>query len=120
MKCIKVEAHKKPEVIESDLHLKSLQEAVDGYIEYIYPFEDDVAIIANEEGKLLGLEPNRALYNDKGEIYDIICGTFIIAGVDDDSFTELSKEMMEKYLHRFGSPETFFNLAGHIIAIEEV
>ena len=119
MKCIKVEPHKKPEVIESDFGLKALQEAVDGYIECIYPFEDDVAIIANEEGKLLGLAPNRALYDDDGEMYDIICGTFIIAGVGDDSFTELPEEMIEKYLRRFGSPEIFVNLSGHIIVIKE-
>ena len=41
--------------------LKPLQEIVGGYIEAVYPFDDPVAIICNEEGKLNSLEMNRAL-----------------------------------------------------------
>ena len=39
------------------------------------PFDDDVAIICNEEGKMRGLPLNRAVYvqdNDKKEMVDII------------------------------------------------
>ena len=47
--------------------LESLQREVDGYIEAIYPFEEQVAIICNEEGKLDGRALNRALRDDAGE-----------------------------------------------------
>ena len=39
-------------VKEIDSDLKSLQHEVGGYIEAIYPYEDPVALVCNEEGKL--------------------------------------------------------------------
>ena len=65
--------------IENDLD--SLQKAVDGNIQAIYPFEDEVALICNDEGKLMGLPLNRALKMNGmagNEIYDIIVGDFFI------------------------------------------
>ena len=32
--------------------------------------------VCNDEGKLLGLTPNRLLKDAKGEPYDMVCGTF--------------------------------------------
>ena len=43
-----------------------LQAAVGGDIQAVYPYEDPVALICNEEGKLLGLPLNRALFDDDG------------------------------------------------------
>ena len=54
---------KTAQAIEIDGSLESMQQIVGGYIEAIYPFDDPVAIICNEEGKLNGLPLNRALYN---------------------------------------------------------
>jgi hypothetical protein len=61
------------EVIQNDL--KTLQSLVSGYIEHIR--EEGFDIIINEEGKLLELEPNFALFGG-----DYIAGTAIFAGVD--------------------------------------
>lgn len=49
---------------------------VSGKIEVVYPFDDPVGLIMNEEGKLLGLTPNRALKDNNGRTYDIIFGNF--------------------------------------------
>ena len=87
--------------------LGSLQQTVRGYIEAIYPFEDPVAIICNEEGKLNGMELNRALRDDSGQIYDILAGQFILIGLGDDDFASLSKEFQEKYCRTFKHPEMF-------------
>lgn len=66
------------------------------------PFDDrHVVLIANEEGKLLGLPWNRPLYDEYGRIYDIIAGTFILAGLTEDDFGSLSDEMIEKYTAMF-------------------
>lgn len=59
------------------------------------PYDDDVAIICNEEGKMRGLPLNRAVYvqdNDKKEMVDIICGKFFIcyAPPESESFPELA------------------------------
>lgn len=49
-----------------------MQELVDGYIEEYMPFEDDAAIVCNEEGKVMGLAPNRAIYDQDGHIQEVI------------------------------------------------
>lgn len=59
-----VEPNKYPKMIEIDDTLEAMQEVVGGDIEEYMPFEDEVAIICNEEGKVNGLTPNRAVYEE--------------------------------------------------------
>lgn len=49
-----VEPNKYPKMIEIDDTLEAMQEVVGGDIEEYMPFEDEVAIICNEEGKVNG------------------------------------------------------------------
>ena len=65
----------KPCYVREISRLKDMQEIVGGHIEAIYPFKEQVAIIANEEGKILGLPFNRPLSDERGVPYDIVCGT---------------------------------------------
>ena len=51
----------KPCYVREISGLNDMQEIVGGHIEAIYPFKEQVAIIANEEGKILGLPFNRHL-----------------------------------------------------------
>lgn len=110
-----------PEVIEIDNTLEALQEQVGGYIETVYPFEDDAVIICNEEGKMIGLPLNRAIYAMAGNektMTEIIAGSFLIAGVGEEGdFTSLSSELTEKYEKMFHNPERFFNINGTIRAV---
>ena len=46
---------KTPTIQEIDGSLESMQRIVGGDIEAVYPFDDPVAIVCNEEGKLLSL-----------------------------------------------------------------
>ena len=39
--------------------------------EVTYPFEDEVAIILNESGKINGLPLNRAIYTEDGDMQDL-------------------------------------------------
>ena len=78
MKIIVVEPQKKPVVREIDSGLESMQKVVGGSIEAVYPFEEPVALICNDEGKLLNLPLNRALRDENGTVYDIISGTFFL------------------------------------------
>ena len=64
-----VEPGKEPYVKEIASGLESLQHEVSGYIEAIYPYEDPVALVCNEEGKLESLPLNRALRDEDGDIY---------------------------------------------------
>ena len=57
-----VEPDRYPRMIEIDDTLEAMQAVVGGNIEEYMPFEDEVAIVCHEEGKLIGLPPNRAIY----------------------------------------------------------
>lgn len=97
--------------------LESLQQQVGGYIEAIYPFEDPIGIVCNEEGKIKGLQLNRSLRDDDNNLYDIISGTFLVVGLGNEDFCSLTPEQIEKYSERFKEPEMFFMLDGEIQAI---
>ena len=119
MKVLMIEPGKKPRKAEIDGSLEGMQKVVGGYIQAIYPFEDPVALICNEEGKLLELPFNRALRDEDGDIYDIVSGTFFLCGAppDSDSFKDLSDELMEKYTQRFCYPEMFLKVDGMIVCL---
>ena len=112
---------KEPREVQIEPGLESLQKAVGGYIEAVYPFTDELALIVNEEGKLNGKEWNRALRDDEGNIYDVVAGTFLIVGLEDENFGSLSDEHMEKFKDRFATPEMFVRINGRmaVIPVEE-
>ena len=112
-----VEPAKKPYIKEIDITLESLQHEVGGYIQAIYPFEEPVAIVADDEAKLNGKLLNRALRDESGKIYDIIAGTFLIVGLTEDDFGSLSEECIQQFSEMFKSPEIFIDLGGGIIAL---
>ena len=90
-----------PEVVDIDSGLEPLQEAVGGDIAATYPYEDPVAIICNDNGKIMNLPLNRALRDENGEIYDIIAGNFLIVGLTEEDFGSLSDELIWKYRSLF-------------------
>ena len=115
MAVLVVEPGMSPYVKEIDSGLKSLQSEVGGWIEAVYPFEEEVALICNEEGKLSDLPLNRALMDSDGEIYDIIAGTFLVVGLGEEDFCSLSDEYIKKFSDRFKMPEKFEVCRGKII-----
>ena len=95
-----IEPHKAPyEVVIPD-KLESLQEAVGGYIEITYPFEDNAIVISNEESKLIGLDGNRRF---NGQIY---AGPMLISADDGSGeLTDLTDGQIAKYTKMFRHPE---------------
>ena len=105
IKVLKVAPHCKPEIVTLTNALEALQEAVSegadsvGLIEII-PLTDTASLLCNEEGKLIGLEPNRRIG------YDVICGTFYVVGEDrEGNLTSLSTKDMDYFKVRFAVPE---------------
>ena len=104
MKILIIEPGKHPREAEIDGSLESMQKTVGGYLQAIYPFEDEVALVCDDESKLKSdTQWNRML----PETGDIIKGTFFIAGLGAEDFTDLSAELMEKYRQRFRNVELF-------------
>ena len=117
MTVLVVEPMKEPYLKEIDPGLHSLQAEVGGDIATAYPFSDPVGLVCNDEGKLIGLELNRSLRDEHGEIYDVMAGTFLVVGLSEDSFTSLTPEQVQKYTEHFKQPEQFISLNGQIIAL---
>ena len=119
MQVVVVEPKKKPIVQDIDAGLESMQKMVGGSIQAIYPFEEPVALIANEEGKLLNLPLNRALRDDEGTVYDIISGTFFVCAAppDSDRFEGLTDQQVKTYIERFATPEMFLNVGGDLFVL---
>ena len=102
MKILVVEPGKEPKIKEIDGNLESMQKIVGGYIEAIHPFDDPIALVCNDEGKINGLPPNRILIDKTGDILDIICGTFFLCEAlpTEENFTGLSDTEVRKYMER--------------------
>lgn len=100
-----------------DAGLKSLQKTVGGDIEAAYFFDDPVALVCQEEGKINGSELNRAVRDADGEILDIIAGKFFICGLGEEDFTSLPEGLQKKYEDMFHQPETFLKMGRSITAI---
>ncbi len=98
MKILVVEPMKRPYVQEIDGSLESMQKLVGGTIQAVYPFpEDTVALICNDEGKLLNLPYNRFLYDEQKQPYDVICGTFFVVGLGEENFKSLTIQQIRTY-----------------------
>ena len=112
-----VEPLKEPYVKEIDSGLHALQAEVGGDIAASYPFDDPVGLVLNDEGKLIGLDLNRSLRDEHGEIYDIVAGTFLVVGLGPESFSSLSPDMIQKYTEQFKRPELFASINGQIVSV---
>lgn len=94
IRVLMVEPYKYPKEMILRNELESLQEAVDGRVDII-GLDDNVCILLNDEGKLIGLEGNRSLGDD------IIAGTFYVCGSDDEgnlTYAEALLEIMRKQM----------------------
>ena len=101
MTVLLVEPEKYPRPVEIGTDLEDLQKAVGGYIEVTYPFDENVGIVMNEEGKLEGLPLNRALRDDEGQIYDVV----------------LTPDQMQKFEQQFHQPEVFIHMGKGVMAL---
>ena len=89
-----VEPNKESYQIKIEHTLKNLQKIVGGYIE-ILQLDYNTDLVCNDEGKINRLPINRFID------YDIIAGTFIIAGHKDSETISLSRKQIKKYKEIF-------------------
>ena len=116
MNVLMVEPGKAPYETQIGSDLQSMQAVVGGYLEAVYPFEQPVALVCNEDGKRDGLPLNRALRDSDGDIYDIIAGNFFLAGLGKNDLTDLPHELAEQFAERFRQPEMFLREGDKIVA----
>ena len=120
IKVIYCEPGRTARVAEIGTELEELQKAVGGWIETYYPFEEEVCIVCNDEGKFNGMRPCRAVYGDYHKIQDIIFGPFFICDCSGENFGSLNAEQLDRYGHMFECPEHYTKVGGEIQAIPYV
>ena len=109
----------KPRVVNIEHTLAAMQELVGGTIQAIYPFADKVALVCNDEGKLLGLPMNRAVRDPAtGQILDIIAGSFFICGLGKEDFASLTDEQVQRYAQMFRCPEIFIHGEDQLVILQ--
>ncbi len=100
MKIVLVEPGKEARAAEISGSLESMQQLVGGLIQALYPWKDPVALVCNDEGKILGLPFNRMM-----EDYDLIAGSFFICGIQGENFASLTDQQVKTYLEKFRRPQ---------------
>ena len=68
IKVVLLEPGKEARITEIGRSLEQMQAVVGGSIEACYPFEEEVCIVCNEEGKIEGLALNRAIREGEREV----------------------------------------------------
>lgn len=119
IRVVLLEPGKEARPVEIGHTLEDMEEIVGGMIEAFYPFfDEDVCIVCNEEGKLIGLPLNRAIYEDVqgGKILDIIAGTCFICDCSGTDFGSLNQEQIDRYIEKYRYPEHFIRINGKIVA----
>ncbi|MBR3909817.1 MAG: DUF3846 domain-containing protein [Oscillospiraceae bacterium] len=117
IKVVMLEPGKEAYVTEIENTLRNMQHIVGGLIEACYPFDEQVCIVCNEEGKITGLPLNRAVCLENGEFADIIAGTAFICDCSGEEFGCLNEKQCSRYLQKFASPEVFLRVDGRIVVL---
>ena len=90
------------DTLNADEHLHALQEIVGGWIEAIYPY--------NEEGLINGLPFNRSVPGGYGGVF----GTFFICGLGEDNFCSLPPDLMERFKSEYASSEILIGAVNNV------
>lgn len=100
MRAVRKRPGEMPEICEIENTLAALQAEVGGYIQSVQ-FCADSAIIVNEEGKLIPLQPNLAFCGD------VLFGTVLVVGVKGEEFCSLSQTVAETLCNWMGVRKTW-------------
>lgn len=89
--------------------LHEMQAVVGGLIQAIYPFQERVAVVCNDEGILMGLPFNRGMEGGYGGVF----GTFFVCGLGDEDFCSLTPEQVKTYKQKFHHAEILLGFQGN-------
>ena len=118
MTVVLCEPGKLARIAEIGTSLEDKQGVVGGTIQAIYPYDEPVCLVCDDNGKVNSKPLNRAVYGEDGEMVDIIAGTFFVCDCSGENFAGLSKEQQERFLDEFRYPERFVRVNGNIAAIK--
>jgi len=74
----------------------------------IYPFEEPVAVVCNDDAITLHLPFNRSMEGGYGGVF----GTFFMLGLGEEDFISLTPEQVERYKEKFHQAEILLGVDG--------
>lgn len=89
--------------------LSEMQALVGGLIQPIYPFEERVAVVSNEEALYMDLPFNRSMERGYGGVF----GTFFVCGIGESDFISLTPEQVQRYKQKFHHAEILLGARGN-------
>ena len=105
------------ETVEMEEKLETMQAMVGGLIQEFFPFHsdtdpryDDVALICNDEGKLMQMKPSRAIFDEDGHVMDVIAGPFFLcyAPIESERFLSMPPDLEEEFRKKYELPERIY------------
>lgn len=106
-----------PQQVKIGCELEDLQKAVGGDIQAIYPYDEPVALVMDDEGKINGSELNRASRDETNKVYDIIAGNFLVVGLGEENFEGLTNDLMKQFEEKFHQPEMFVKMGKSLMVL---
>lgn len=89
--------------------LSEMQCVVGGLIDVIYPYEELVGIVCNDEALLLNMSFNRSVPGGYGGVF----GPFFVCGLEEDHFCSLTAEQMAHFKSAFAKAEILLGFRGN-------
>lgn len=90
------------------INLDFAQKLLGKDIEVTNPFDDEIAVLVNAQGKILGLPLNRSWADDEGDIVDIFAGPMIIIS-EKGNITDDQVKFLLQYFGAIQGPEDWFS-----------
>ena len=103
IKVLLVEPFNKLKMITIENNYQAISEIVCGDVDEYMPFEDDVALLCNVDGKRLSLSASHTVTDTETGKTELIYGSFILigAGEFDDEYHSLDDDLIDKYMDLF-------------------
>lgn len=103
IKVLLVESFNKPKIITIENNYQAISEIICGDADEYMPFEDDVALLCNADGKRLSLSASHTVTDIETGKTELIYGTFILVGTSgfDGEYHSLDDNLIDKYMNLF-------------------
>lgn len=103
IKVLLVEPFDQPKKITIENNYQAIGEIISGDEDEYMPFEDDVALLCNADGKRLSLSASHTVTDIETGKTEIIYGSFILVGASkfDSEYHSLNDNLIDKYMDLF-------------------
>lgn len=103
IKVLLVEPFSKPKIITIENNYQAIIEIICGDVDEYMPFEDDVVLLCNADGKRLFLSASHTVTDIETGKTELIYGTFILVGTSefDGEYHSLDDNLIDKYMDLF-------------------